>query len=244
MLKKILTIVILLLLNNSSIAIDTIVFDPKNLAEAEEHYRVLKSQFDQLVEHARMLETQIEQLDAQYAAITGKNDFHQLFEQKNTDGSNFFDWISTLDSLQESIQQGVTSPTDDISLKVYEYQEIYGKPHAPEAYVPHAPKSYSAQWQAEQALAVQEGLSVSEVAFDKADDINQYIKKLRDEAYEVSTQKEAIDYGNNIQLYMVTLMNEIMRLQAQQLRLLAVSENETTQVNDFNHNFFNTDFIK
>lgn len=243
MCKKISLVAFLLSLCGSSSAIDYIVFDPKNLAEAEEHYRVLQSQLDQLVEQKNSLATQIVQLDAQYLAITGKNDFYKIFEQKAQDGTDFFDWITSLDNLQQTIQTDDTYADDELTKKIQHYHNLYGTPKTPDIYVPHDPQSYSAQWQAEQSLAVQEGLSVSDIAFDKADGINQYIKNLRTQGYEISTQKEAIDYGNNIQLYMVTLMNEIMRLQAQQLRLMAVSENETAQINDFNSRFFNTDFL-
>lgn len=241
--KKYLSVISSVIVFSQSYAMDYIVFDPKNLAEAQEHYKMLDSQLDELIEQKNKLETQIGQLDEQYAAITGSNNFANIFEQKNTDGSDYFDWIATLDELQQSIQDG-SAPSSELTLKLKEYNEQYGAPHTADTYVPHNPESYSAKWQAEQAMAVREGLGVSEVAFDKADGINSYIKKLRDESYEISTQKQALDYGNNIQLYMVTLMNEIMRLQAQQLRLMAVTENETAQINDFNSKFFNTDFIK
>jgi hypothetical protein len=234
----------MLLVVSNSFAFDYIVFDPKNLAEAQEQYQMLKSQLDEMVQQKNKLETQIGQLDDQYLAITGENDFYKIFEQKNKNGSDFFEWISTLDDLQKSIQDESADPTNELSVKLQEYNEIYGNPNTPEIYVPHKPDSYSAQWQAEQAVAVREGLGVSDMAFDKANGINNYIKKLREESYEIATQKQAQDYGNNIQLYMVTIMNEIMRLQAQQLRLMSVSENETAQINDFNAKFFNTDFLR
>ena len=225
-------------------AFDYIVFDPKNLAEAQEHFQMLSSQLEVLQDQKEKLQTQIGQLDDQYLATVGENDFLGLFEQKNKDGSDFFNWISTLDDLQQNIQQGVYDPDNELSIRMQEYNEVYGLPQSPEVFVPHDPQSYNAQWQSEQALTVREGLSVSDMAFDKADGVNTHIKKLRDQSYEIYSQKEALDYSNNIQLYLVTLMNEIMRLQAHQLRLMAVAENQTAQVNDFNRRFFNTDFLK
>ena len=70
------------------------------------------------------------------------------------------------------------------------------------------------------------------------------LREYQDKNYTLNTQKEAIDFGNNLQIELLHSVNELLRMQALQYNLLSETENIAAQHNEFNRKFFNTDFYE
>ena len=137
------------------------------------------------------------------------------------------------------------NPNELLFKQIQYYNNLYGLSGDAEMYVPHDPKSYSALFQVHQALAARQGLSISDVAFDRTHHYDkEQIEKLETQGYSLLNAKESMDYANTLQLELIKLFNDMMKLQARQLQLMSINETESSLHNDFNTRFFNTNFSK
>ena len=214
------------------------VIDNSNLVEMANHLTELKKHYD-------LLNDQYLQLQKQYAAITGINDYSAIFELLDKNGNNFWSWSPDTENLDQMTTANQGNPNELLFKQIQHYNEIYGMSGDAELYVPHDPKSYSAQFQVQQALAARQGLSISDVAFDRTHHYDkEQLEKLEIQGYSLQNAKESMDYANTLQLELIKLFNDMMKLQARQLQLMSINETESSLHNDFNAKFFNTDFNK
>jgi conjugal transfer/entry exclusion protein len=166
--------------------------------------------------------------------------FDNLFEK-----DEFWQLMTDIENLQAIINGKEVGAVDEaLKQSAGHYREMYGELRNPDYYNPENSDSYSAFSQSDHSNAVMEGLTTSKAMIERSAELNTLIGGYADENYSLETQKQAIDFGNNLQIELLRVMNEMLRLQAQQVRLMAAAENETAQNNDFNSKFFNTDFYQ
>ena len=209
------------------------VYDHSNWVVAGEQLTTLKAQIE-------ALDLQLTELENQYLAITGSNSFNGSF-----DNDDFWQLIEDMDSLREMIRTNGAN-TDDKTLKesINFYDEIYGSVSEAEDFFPEKPHAYSANSLEGHSAATREGLIMSKTIVERVNEMSNKLREYQDKNYTLNTQKEAIDFGNNLQIELLHSMNELIRMQALQYSLLSESENIETQNNEFNRKFFNTDFYK
>lgn len=220
-----------------------IVHDPKSYGQDTLQLEAIYEQYEVLYDQYETLEEQLVKLAEQYNAMTQINDFSDFMDFMDKYGDDLWIWLPEIEQISALIQDPTGYEFGDFVERIQKYEEKYDKPKQAEDFTPHNVESYSGQAQAGHASTVRESLVISDAALDRTI----YIENILEEHHRavgvnkdrVFTQKQAIDYGNSLKLQLAFLLNEMLKLYAQDLRLSSATANQTAQHNDFNAKFFN-----
>lgn len=213
----------------------TVVHDPISAGH-------LLDQLVELDEHYKMFEKQYKTLDDQYKAITGANDNSELFEELLDIGEHydFWDWTPDISDIEDMTKGGYQAGS--LSDRIEYYNKKYGEPHSKEDFVSHSPDHNTAVVQADQAIYSRAGMGMGHEAFDRSNEFHDAYEKQRAEAGTHLTQKQAVDYSNQLLLQMTAILNEILKIESMQLQLLALMTKTEDTSNEFNSQFFTTSY--
>lgn len=203
-----------------------VVYDPTNNL-------VFVEQLTQLLQQYEVLQKQLAQIESQYKATTGKNIFGKQFNDPAH--KEFLNWTPTIDELSEMVRGGYQ--TGSLSDRIEYYNRKFGNPITRSQITPHYEDSEMGIYGELSVESTRGGLAVSDVAFDRVDELSNRIGQLASDLDKQETLKESLDMNSRINIEIATLNVELMRLQAQAVRLSAVSQAEHDQVTAFNSHF-------
>jgi hypothetical protein len=198
--------------------------------------------FQQLTDVKTQLETlydQYEELQAQTEALTEAEDYHDYFAIIG-DAQDFWGWTPSVDELEEMNSAGLQPGKLQDRLKYYESR--YGKSKKAtdfnENYDPQDPTTHMAAVQADQSASSRFALAVGHESFNRAEDFQEGYEKQLNKLKSVDTMKKSADMSNQLQLQLAQLMNEMLKLQSQQVQMQALLLKEFDTENEFNDTFF------
>lgn len=136
---------------------------------------------------------------------------------------NFRDWTPSSADLVKMVQQGLQ--TGSLTDQIKYYNEKFPVPTS-ENLDPNNPNSATANYGVFSAISTNAALGIADKSFDNAPDIIKQINFLYQQIDEEQTLKQGMDLNSVILLKIATLQTDLVRLQAQQLKMLGVSQEE------------------
>jgi hypothetical protein len=233
--KKINILILIMFFYCHSLFGATVVHDPISAGH-------LLDQLLELDEHYKMFEKQYKTLNDQYGAITGANDNSEFFEEILDIGEHydFWDWTPDISDIEDMVEGGYQAGS--LSDRIEYYNKKYGEPHSQEDFVSHSPDHNTAVVQADQAIYSRAGMGMGHEAFDRSNEFHEAYEKQRSVAGTHLTQKQAVDYSNQLLLQMTAILNEILKIESMQLQLLALMTKTEDTTNEFNSRFFQSNY--
>lgn len=135
----------------------------------------------------------------------------------------FRDWTPTSADLASMVAQGLQ--TGSLSDQIRYYNQKFNIPNAAQL-SPRNPQSPQADYAVFSAVSTNAALSIADKGFDNVVQIQQQINTLYRQLDQQSTLKQSQDFNSVILLKIAALQTDLIRLQSQQLKISAVSQQE------------------
>lgn len=149
---------------------------------------------------------------------------------------SFRNWTPTAEDLANMVQQGLQ--TGSLSDRLTYYNQHFPIPTAAQL-TPADPKSVQANYGVFSAVSANAALTVSDKGFDQVKTVMDQLNYLYRQIDQQQSVKQSIDLNSVILLKIVALQAELIRLQAQQLKMQAVGQQEGN-----GYRLFGTRFIQ
>jgi len=138
----------------------------------------------------------------------------------------FRDWTPTSEDLAEMIAQGLQ--TGSLADQIKYYNQKFHIPTA-EQLNPKNPQRPATQSAVFSAVSTNVALSVADKGFDNVVQVQQIINSLYQQLDRQTTLKQSQDFNSVILLKIAALQADLIRLQSQQLKIAAISQQEHNQ---------------
>lgn len=135
----------------------------------------------------------------------------------------FRNWTPSSEDLANMVAQGLQ--TGNLADQIKYYNQKFKIPTTAEL-MPHNPGSPAADYGVFSAVSTNTALSVADKGFDNVQQIQDQINFLYQELDRQQTLKQSQDFNSVILLKIAALQTDLIRLQAQQLKIQAVSQQE------------------
>ena len=137
---------------------------------------------------------------------------------------SFRDWTPSAQDLQNMVSQGLQ--TGSMADQIKYYNEKFNVPRSVDL-TPADENSVMGSYGEFSAISTNAALSVADKSFNNASAISKQLNYLYGLIDQQPTLKQSMDLNTAIALKIAALQAELMRLQAQQLKMQAVSQHET-----------------
>jgi type IV secretion system VirB5/TraC/TraE/TrbJ family protein len=155
------------------------------------------------------------------SSLTGNNSIGLL--NNSASEQAFRNWTPTASDLANMVAQGLQ--TGNLADQIKYYNQKFKIPTAAEL-MPNNPASPAADYGVFSAVSTNTALSVADKGFDNVQQVQDQINFLYQELDRQQTLKQSQDFNSVILLKIAALQTDLIRLQAQQLKIQAVSQQE------------------
>jgi hypothetical protein len=195
------------------------VVDQNLETQAQNTYNLLNSRIYNAINQSTMASMATSR--TVQSSLTGSNN-NGLLNNTAAD-KEFRDWTPTSEDLQNMVAQGLQAGSLADQIKYYNQ-----KFHIPTAaqLSPTNPNSPQASYGVFSAVSTNAALSVADKGFDNVTQIQQQINNLYQQLDRQQTLKQSQDFNSVILLKIAALQTDLIRLQAQQLKIQAVAQQE------------------
>ena len=218
--------------------------DPTDLTEIisllSDQLELLSEQFEELKDQNLELDAHTITLNDQYLSMGhGKTSVDDLFNISTND--DFWDWTPTIEEIEDMRSSGLQEGKLKDRLAYYEGR--YGEAKDPEDfnedYSENQPHTQIAALQSDQSANARFGLALGEASFNRTEEFQNGYQKQFDKLENIETQKQSADFNNQLQLQLTQMVNELIKLQAAQVKMQSLILKEYDHENEFNDRFFN-----
>lgn len=135
----------------------------------------------------------------------------------------FRNWTPTAEDLSNMVQEGLQ--TGSLADQITYYNQKFHIPKAAQL-TPHNPNSIVGNYGVFSAVTTNAALSIADKSFDNAKQISDQINYLYSQIDLQPTLKQQLDLNSAILLKIAALQTDLIRLQAQQLKVEAVAQQQ------------------
>lgn len=154
-------------------------------------------------------------------SLTGNSGVGATFN--TTEEQNFRNWTPSSKDLENMVRQGLQ--TGSMADQIKYYNEKFNVPSAADL-TPADENSVMGNYGEFSAVSTNAALSVADKSFDNARAISLQLNSLYSMIDQQPTLKQSMDLNTAIALKIAALQAELMRIQAQQLKMQAVSQHQ------------------